>query len=362
MKILMVARSTLYSAPGGDTTQIEKTAEYLKKLGIDVIIKLSDEKIDYLQYDMFHFFNIIRPDDILPHIRTSQKKFIVSTIFVDYSEYEKKNRQGLLRLANKLLGGDNIEYIKSIARFVKNGEKIKSLFYVLHGHKRSIRYIAEKAAVLLPNSHSEYARFVKSYGIEKKYKKVVNAIDPAIFAYSANPDPTFTNHIICVGRIEGRKNQLNLIKALIDTELQLSLIGKPSPNHVGYYAACRAAAAGAKNIQFIEHVPHQQLPSIYKAAKVHVLPSWFETTGLSSLEAAAMGCNLVITDKGDTKEYFNDMAYYCAPDNVGSIRNAVLQAYHTPTNAKLQDFVLRQYTWNNAAAQTLEAYQSILQH
>jgi len=101
---------------------------------------------------------------------------------------------------------------------------------------------------------------------------------------------------------------------------------------------------------------------LYKAAKVHVLPSWFETTGLSSLEAGAMGCNIVVTRKGDTEEYFKDMAYYCEPDDVESIRNAVLQAYTNPVNPYLQDYIFSHYTWKDTAEQTLQAYQLILEN
>ncbi len=93
---------------------------------------------------------------------------------------------------------------------------------------------------------------------------------------------------------------------------------------------------------------------------MHVLPSWFETTGLSSLEAAAMGCNLVITRKGDTEEYFGDMAYYCEPDDISSIREAVLNAYSAPKNPKLKDHILENYTWNKTAEQTLNAYKTVL--
>jgi glycosyltransferase involved in cell wall biosynthesis len=107
---------------------------------------------------------------------------------------------------------------------------------------------------------------------------------------------------------------------------------------------------------------HGGLAGVYQAAKVHVLPSWFETTGLSSLEAGAMGCNLVVTRKGDTEEYFADMAYYCEPDDVDSIQQAVLQAHAEPVNPRLRNHIFSHYTWQDTAAQTLAAYQEVLNH
>lgn len=360
MKVMMIARSTLLTSPGGDTTQIEKTAKYLRELGVEVDIKLSDESLSYESYDLLHFFNIIRPDDILPHVQQTKTPFVISTIFVDYYEYEKKNRGGVLKLMNTVFDRDQIEYIKTLARSVKNGDKIKSRYYLRYGQRKSVRYLAEHAALLLPNSHSEYRRFENLYGIKQRYYKVVNAIDPALFHSNISPDPAYKDHVLCVGRIEGRKNQLNLIKALIGTGLQLTIIGKPSPNHLDYYNQCRTLAATTNTVHFIDHIDHGGLAALYMAAKVHVLPSWFETTGLSSLEAGVMDCNLVITRKGDTEEYFSDMAYYCEPDDIASIREAVLKAWNDPLKPNLREYILENYTWQQTAQQTLEAYKTVV--
>lgn len=355
----MIARSTLYSSPGGDTTQIVLTAKYLRLLNVDVEIHLSNEAIDYTKFDIVHFFNIIRPDDILPHLFKIKLPFVVSTIFVDYFEYEIRNRTALIRFVSKILGRDRIEYLKTILRLIKNGERVKSWFYLLNGHKRSIRLIASKSSFLLPNSDSEYKRLHQSYNIEQQYKKVVNSIDISVYNDKVEADNKYKNHILCVGRIEGRKNQLNLIRALIDTDFYLTIIGKPSPNHLGYYDKCVSEASKNNRITFINHIDHENLAAIYKAAKVHVLPSWFETTGLSSLEAGVMGCNIVITKNGDTEEYFGDFAHYCEPDDINSIKEAVIKAYEEIGNNKLKNHIFSNYTWSKTAEQTLNAYKTI---
>jgi hypothetical protein len=41
----------------------------------------------------------------------------------------------------------------------------------------------------------------------------------------------FRDCILCVARIEGRKSQLNLVKAVRNLPYKLVLIGKPAPNH-----------------------------------------------------------------------------------------------------------------------------------
>ena len=158
MKILFISRATLYTVRGGDTIQVINTAKYLVKLGIEVDIKLCNEKIDYTGYDLIHFFNIIRPADILNHIRNSGKPYVISPIFVDYGEFEKNNRKGFTGFIGSLLSPDQMEYIKVIARLIVNGEKIISPSYLLLGHKKAIREILQKASKLLPNSNNEYIR------------------------------------------------------------------------------------------------------------------------------------------------------------------------------------------------------------
>lgn len=355
----MITRSTHYSSPGGDTIQVEMTAKYLRLLGVHVDIALADKKIDPSGYDLVHFFNIIRPDDILSHIN-SKVPYVISTIFVDFSKYDKLARKGLSGKLFKVLSPWQIEYLKSMARYLIKGDKIKSRYYLFSGQFKSILNVANRAKLLLPNSNSEYLRLQKALRTSYPYRKIVNAVDPSIFKGTIEENKEFKDHIICVGRIEGRKNQLNLIKAVKGTQYHLTIIGKPAPNQASYYKECLREASNSPKIRFIDHIGQKDLVPIYKAAKVHVLASWFETTGLSSLEAAIMNCNIVITKKGDTEEYFGDMAYYCEPDDVQSIKEAIVKAFNAPANEQLKTHILENYNWDKAAEQTLEAYKVAL--
>jgi glycosyltransferase involved in cell wall biosynthesis len=65
----------------------------------------------------------------------------------------------------------------------------------------------------------------------------------------------------------------------------------------------------------------------------------------------------VITDKGDTKEYFEDYAYYCDPAEPESILNAIKVASSSSVNDALRQKILAKYTWKHSALQTLKAYQ-----
>jgi glycosyltransferase involved in cell wall biosynthesis len=359
MKVAFIARSSLYSVKGGDTIQIVNTAKYLQQLNVHVDIKLADEKIDYDEYDLLHFFNLIRPADILPHISKAKIPFVVTPLLIDYTEYDKAYRQGFSGKLFRLLSAAKTEYVKTIARWLKGQQKLKSYSYLLRGHNKSIKNIIKNAKLFLPNSEMEYKYMEQLYALSPSYTVIPNGIDNNLFLQSINNDYEKNNRmVLCVARIEGLKNQLNLIKALNNTIYELFIIGDASINQTAYYKECKKLAA--KNIHFINHLPQEELIQYYQKAKVHVLPSWFETCGLSTLEAAAMGCNVVVTDKGYTSEYFTEHAFYCDPESPSSIFEKIDIASNTASSKKLREKIFSDYTWQNAASKTFNAYKKII--
>lgn len=356
MKVAFITRLNLYTIGGGDTVQIEQTARQLVNLGVEVDILRSVDVIPYEKYDVLHFFGIPRPGDMVHHSRLAKMPFVVSTIHCTYGDYYKYNRHGIGTVF-AALSSDSMEYFKTIARWVVGKDHRPSLHFLLNGQRKSIIEVLETANFILPNSQSEADRLKESYTPNVKSLVVTNGINPEKFPF----DPAIKkedNLVICVGRIENRKNQLNLIKALNNTKYKLVLIGGPSANQLKYYDQCKAAAAA--NVTFLNKIPHDELVDYFQRAKVHVLASWFETTGLSSLEAAIMRCNIVITDKGDTKEYFGDDAFYCEPESPDSIRAAVEQASEATFNEALFERIIAAHTWKKAAEQTLAAYKLLV--
>lgn len=366
MKVLFQSRKTLFSAPGGDTTQILKTKEYLEKLGVEVDVSL-ELTPDVSNYDIVHVFNLMRPQELYLQVRNAKKygkKVALSTIYGPYEEYEKKARGGILQVLNNLLSITQIEYLKVIARAVLNFEFSKgTVIYLLNGHKRLQRKIIKMVDVFLPNSDSEMERVAKDFGLKDyNYVSVANAVDINKFNYEkVSVDSELEKYrdcVLCVSRIEGRKNQLNVIKACCDLPYKFVFIGKAGANFKKYYENCKSIAN--ENMYFLGQIEHEKLPQFYKLAKVHILASWMETPGLSTLEAGVMKTNVVVTKKGDTEDYFKEYAFYCEPDDLESIRKAVVDAFEAPFNEGLYHRILENYKWEDTAAQTLSGYKSII--
>lgn len=354
----MVGRSTLFSHPGGDTMQLTKTAEYLNKAEkVKVTIETVNRSIDFSMYDLIHLFNICRPADLLGVIKKANKPYIVSTIFVDFSETEQNHYKFHRRFLFKILKANGLEYLKASIRMLKGQDKLTDISYLFKGQKKAIQEIIEGAEILLPNSKSEYNRLLKTYKVEQKYKVIPNAIDINTFSFENSKDnkfDKFDNAVVCVGQITPVKNQLNIIKSLSNTSYNVFIIGSPASNSISYYNECRRIASS--NINFIPHLKQVELAEIFKRAKVHVLSSWFETTGLVSLEAAYSGCNIVISKKGDQQEYFKDDAFYCEPSKPNTIKSAVEKAYKSTFNTSLKNRIKEDYNWSRTAEETFKAY------
>ncbi|EGR0190253.1 glycosyltransferase family 4 protein [Vibrio cholerae] len=365
MRVLFVTRPTVFSGPGGDTVQLLKTKTYLERLGVEIDIATSSEPI-VDGYDIIHFFNLRNPQDILSTVRLAKLKGIpsvLSTIWGSYNECDRKTRKGFQGWIANNVSEYFLEYLKTAARIVFNKNFHKGMLsYLIKGHYNSQREIAHSVNVLLPNSPTELERVVSDMKL-KNYKGlwVANAVDVGVFNMDKDSTGKYKHLDGCLlsaARVEIRKCQLDLIKAVKGLPYTLVIVGKPSPNSQDYYDECLKEAGD--NVIFINHVEQDELAELYKVAKAHALISWMETPGLSSLEAAMMECNLLVTNRGDTEFYFEDYAEYCEPGDIESIRKGVIAVMEKEFDSGLKEKIISNFTWQHTAQQTLEGYRLAL--
>lgn len=360
VRILFYTRDDHNNQFGGDTVQVVKTKKYLEKeFDVDVFIGgYTDLKSG--KYDLVHFFNIRCPQDILTGVRycvRRQLPYVLSTIYGSYKEGDSKARTGLYSILAGLLPEHSIEYLKLLARFVKSPKLNLSTFQVLFkGYFNSQLYISKHAAALLPNSDTEKESVCDRFQVQRaKCYTIVNGYDDEVFQKQSEIKRDFD--VLCVARIESRKGQIDLINAAkLLPDINFHIVGKSSKHGKAYFNLVKVNAPD--NVKFYDFVSHDELARLYQRAKIHILPSWIETPGLSSLEAAAMGCTVVVTDRGDTEWYFGDQAYYVEPGNKLSIRRTIETALKAPIDLSVH--VARNYTWQNTASATYSVYREIL--
>jgi glycosyltransferase involved in cell wall biosynthesis len=372
MRVLMQTRSavSVASSPGGDVAQAQETARALNALGIEVRVS-SELQPDLADVDLVHVFNLVRPQDAMVQARHAWRHRLpvaLSTVYCDMWEYDSSARGGIGGAIARHAGRNSIELAKAAGRAVRSRELHRGLVPLLWpGYRALQRELLERCDVLLPNSVSELRRIERDLEVEipqERYVAVPNAVDPAFYDAHAldgcSPPEHLAEHegcVLCVGRVEGRKNQLNVIRALAGSDRRLVLAGPPAANQHAYVEAVRTEVGRHANVQWLGAVSAEDKRWLYRLARVHVLASWMETTGLVSLEAAALGCALVVTPNGDTREYFDGYASFCRPDDPESISDAVDDAYRRGPNVKLQQHILAEYTWDAAARASARGYE-----
>jgi len=373
MRVLMLGRIGLLEGKGGDRIQVEHTAEELRKLGVDVDIK-TDMDFDPSDYDVTHVFQL----DWIPEtyfyvkkIKQYGKPLVLSPIHHNISEVKKFDERFVFdfRRLSKVLFKDQFrrDTFKNVYRSIFDWRLVKpTLWSVFKGFKNMQEEVLRSSDMVLVQTVKEAEDLKRTFEVDFKWEKVLNGVGrPYIEAKEWEKKFKFDNYIICVGRIEPRKNQLSVIKAVeklreeTKLDIHLVLVGQMSLlKHFEYNRLVKKCFEKYSWIHHINGVPYKDLPSYYHFAKVGVSASWFETTGLTSLEALYCGTNAVASGLR-AKEYLGGYASFCEPDNIESIKNALKKEYFAPRPV-IDEKIKSEYTWENAAKKTLEVYKQVL--
>lgn len=368
MHVLMQIRQNVFDLPGGDTIQMLRTKEALERRGVQVDIS-TDLRPNLRGYDLVHLFNLTRVQETYlqaEHAKKDDLPIVLSTIYWPFQEYEKVATSGLRALISRGMGVDGVERAKAFAKYVTGRERSEGTRRLITAsYTQSQREILYAADHFLPNAATEMTKIEEVLGFSTSaYTVVPNAVDTcAIENATTSCGDEFDRYkgwLVCVGRIDARKNQLALLEAVRGTSYKLLLVGRQSPGHKKYYAQVMDEVNRNSNVEHLESLPNGQLYNLFKQCAVSILPSWFETPGLVSLEAAAMGCRVVVSPKGTTRDYFGDDAFYCDVSSPDSIRQAIDLAFEAPASETLRERILTEYTWDMAAQKTLDGYQKAL--
>lgn len=382
MKILFQSRVDLFDKPGGDTVQINETKKALEKLGIDVVID-NDLNVNAGQYDIVHIFNLDWVCEAYWYVKNAKKykiPVVLSPIhhsLNEFKRYENEYRWGLAKFGNFLIPIQSLrDSFRNLLKAVIDKRKLKpAVFQLFFGIRRQQRIAIEKSDYILVQTNREASDLNKAYKpkCKIKWKKVVNGVNAEKFS---NPNfkeaaniIKFKKYIFCVGRVEPRKNQINLIKALLELkksdstfkDVSLVFAGALNKHHPTYVKAFKNYLSKYSFLQYLGFVDQTILAAVYNKAIIFAVPSWFETTGLVYLEAVVAGCKSIVASGDRAYEYLGHNGYYCDPGSVVSIKKALLKANtHKSVSAKFKKKVLKNYNWDITAKQTLKVYLKIL--
>jgi glycosyltransferase involved in cell wall biosynthesis len=357
LKIIYAYNILGFQKPGGGETQLLETLRYVSKQGF--IAHLFNPFLKLDSYDILHVFGLAHHLlDIAEYWKTNiGKPLVITPLWWSFEEYYAKTGKRILALRDKIY-----RHLRRMRCFYEL-QRYLDIRLDLRG------LLLSRSDVIIATSNMERELLAKHFGIPlSKIRVVYNGVSRRFYEEA---DPTLfvkkygiRDFVLCVAGIYPKKNQLALLRALEkEKEIPLVFIGPVADKR--YYYKLLEISRKRGNVYFLGEIPHDSpiLPSAYAAAKVCVLPSWFDAPGLVTLEAALAGCRVVVTNRGPMKEYFGDLALYIDPGDIGDIREKVLHAYYSDMDtSKLRKHVLENFTWDRVLAPLIDIYKELMQN
>ncbi|PSO04524.1 hypothetical protein B9Q12_02295 [Candidatus Marsarchaeota G2 archaeon ECH_B_SAG-G06] len=173
------------------------------------------------------------------------------------------------------------------------------------------------------------SRFLKEKALEHKLESqknliyVPNCVDTTLF-YKKEEEKRFD--IVFVGRFQKVKGLDILLKALkiLNLRLKVNIVGIENPQEKQW---CEKLVGTSAMLTFSGFVNREQMPEVYRSAKILVLPSRYETFGLPVLEAMACGTPVVASGVGGVLELVKkEWGMLVPPNDVISLARAIKNA------------------------------------
>lgn len=336
MKVLIHTYDTAYqNKAGGVHNRIERTVISLRKLGVEIDF-FDKYSTNIKDYDILHIFKLdIASKQLIDYAKAVGVKVVVSSIMsVDKGWvvdcYWMLKRIPLATIYKQLfsicskLDGVIVETPKE-AEYMRN-----------HYH------IDNKILSVVPNGASD-----------------ISSKDESIYAALGKK----VEYALLVSRFDENKNQLNVIKALKNTDVEIVFIGGADMSNPHYYDKCLEEACGCDNIHFLGWLnsDSELLKSALGHASAIICSSYQETFGLSIVEGVMAGATPVISNTLpilEFKTFENCMTFN--PNDIEDIRKKTNHAMHISNNFKLIENAKKDFSWESVANKHLEIYRSLL--
>jgi glycosyltransferase involved in cell wall biosynthesis len=227
---------------------------------------------------------------------------------------------------------------------------------------------ARRSPVILTDSHASRQDIIEFLGVEPG-RIAVAPLGPGLLEPDEPLPAAELRERLDLGKapivltVAARRPHKNLARLLdafgrLRTDAVLVVPGFETPFEAGLRE--RAGAA----VRFIGWLDDKTLDCLYRAATCFVLPSLAEGFGLPVLEAMVRETPVACSDIAPLREVAGDAALYFDPLDPGAIGDALKRLLEQPDlRLRLSDLGskrARLFSWDAAAAATLETYERAL--
>jgi len=139
-------------------------------------------------------------------------------------------------------------------------------------------------------------------------------------------------YILCVGNIEPRKNQEDLLKAFkmlpsnITNNYSIVFVGADGWKNDSFYKLVNNLSKTLNIIILKNIVKDSDMPMFYSGASVSVNPSFYEGFGMPTIEAMACRTPVVVSDIDVMHEVAGDKAIFVNPYDIKDVAEGIRQS------------------------------------
>ena len=285
MKVLIDHDCPFFLAHGGLQIQIEQTRHALESAGLDV---------DYVQW-----WNAGQTGDVIHYFGRPQRYYV---------EFAHQKDQKVV-LAELLTG---LGARPAWARWLQQMVTIFSQYVVPRAMLSRMAWDTYQAvdAIVMGTAWEAHLATQVFSAPPARVHVVPNGVEPE-FLHSQ--PVTRGPWLVCTATITERKRIVELATAAVHAQTPVWIIGKPYAEGDPY--ALRFFALAQQHPEFIRYEgalsDRRKLAQAYREARGFVLLSTKETLSLSSFEAAACECPLLLSDLPWAHSAFQQDAWYC---------------------------------------------------
>ena len=348
MHVVLLARKTLYTQPGGDTVQVEETASALQRCGHEATIITAGQSLP-LSANVLHGFNLGRPSDLLPYFKSFKGKKILSSIYVDYSLADQQR----FPLLYALMGKHGLEYAKTIGRALNRSDRFPGVLFITQGQKSLVRALLKLTNCLITSSNSELQRIESDFG---SLDCAIKTVPLGISASFLEPYEAIEKRegLLLLGRLEWLKNQKTIIDWATENNWPLTVVGDANANQKTYYDDCLHQAGSS--VSFLPYTAGDALKRVLRSHQTLIIPSHFESFSLVGWEAASQDMHVLYNDVADMNETLAPIGTPIQIEDKAAAVTTITAALNGNLAQKKSHDLLKSRSWDAIILELLDAY------
>ena len=236
-----------------------------------------------------------------------------------------------------------------------------------------LRNILKKAMRVVVPTNSTKNDIIKYFPkFEEKIRVVPLAFNSDIYYKIQNPRDVLgigSPYILSIGRLEKRKNLLNLTKAFLKfkekfkTSHKLVLVGKKGYGYNELEAFIHKHEILKNSVIIPGYIKDEDISHLYAKADLFAYPSLYEGFGLPIIEAMACGTPVLTSKVAATSEVAGNAAYLVEPNDYNEIYEGLNQIINN--NSLRQSLIrkseerIKEFSWRKTAEKVLQILQEM---